>query len=163
MFLRQLWNLPTSRFILHHTDVDQDALTLVVESRSKRCHCPACHQYSRSIHSSYQRCIKDLPCFALKTRIRLTTYKFYCRNPHCPQKIFNERFAAGFGYYKRMTDRLSDLLSSLVLQLTGRSAERICYLLHIDVSDTTLREGCCRSNPYQSQSRLRYWVLMIGR
>src|SRR4051812_30214308 len=37
-----------------------------------------------------------------------------------------------------MTDRLTGLLTFLTLQLSGRSAERLCELLHIEVSDTTL-------------------------
>ncbi len=92
MILYQLLYLQAGHFILRHTDVEQGVLTLVVESRSKRCRCPLCHQLSHHVHSKYQRHLKDLPCFALKTRIRLTAHKFYCRNPHCPQKVFAELF-----------------------------------------------------------------------
>ncbi|HET7898531.1 MAG TPA: ISL3 family transposase, partial [Flavisolibacter sp.] len=134
----RLLNLQGGYFILRHTNVEQGILTLVVESRSKRCRCPLCHRLSHNIHSRYQRHLKDLPCLAKKTIIHLTSHKFYCRNPHCPQKVFTERFAAGIGCSKRMTNRLSELLLSLTLQVSGRSAERICRLLHIEVSDTTL-------------------------
>ncbi|HWJ26024.1 MAG TPA: ISL3 family transposase, partial [Flavisolibacter sp.] len=37
-----------------------------------------------------------------------------------------------------MTNRLSQLVCKLALQGSGRSAERLCALLHIAVSDTTL-------------------------
>src|SRR5439155_24851457 len=40
--------------------------------------------------------------------------------------------------YKRMTNRLSELLCSFTLQLSNRCAERLCALLHIAVSDTTV-------------------------
>jgi transposase len=138
MFLRQLLNLLTSRFILRHIDLGQEVLTVLLESRCKRCLCPVCHRFSDHIHSRYQRHLKDLPCFAYKTLIHLTVHKFYYRNPLCPQKVFTERFAAGIDRYQRMTDRLTALLSSLTLQLSGRGAERLCALLHIEVSDTTL-------------------------
>jgi transposase len=138
MIMCQLLNLQASHFALHHIEFKQDVLAVSLKSRSKRCRCPVCYQFSHHVHSKYQRCIRDLPCFAHKTLIHLTTHKFYCRNHLCPQKVFTERFAAGIGHYKRMTDRLSELLSSLTLQLSGRSAERICRLLRIAVSDTTL-------------------------
>jgi transposase len=90
------------------------------------------------IHSKYQRSLKDIPCFAHKTLLQLTLHKFYCRNSQCPQKIFTERFNEAIAPYKRMTNRLSELISSLVLQLSGRCAECFCRLLHIEISDTTL-------------------------
>ena len=134
----QFLNLQAGHFIIRHTDVEKGVLTFVVESRSKRCRCPLCHQLSHHIHSQYQRHLKDLPCLAYPTVIHLSVHKFYCCNPHCPQKVFTERFAAGIGHYKRMTARLAELLISLTLQVSGRGAERLCRLLHIDLSDTTL-------------------------
>jgi transposase len=138
MIMCQLLDLQAGPFALHHIYVEQGIHTFVVESRSKRCRCPLCHRLSYYVHSKYQRHLKDLPCFANQTKIHLTVHKFYCCNPICPQKVFTERFAAGIGCYKRMTDRLSALLTSLTLQLSGRCAERLCRLLHIEVSDTTL-------------------------
>lgn len=134
----QLLNLPTNRFVLRHTAVEQGVLTLVLESRSKRCRCPLCHKFSYHIHSKYQRYISDLPCFGKKTLIHLTARKFYCRNAHCPQKVFTERFTTGITPHQRRTQRLTELLLSVVQQLSGRGAERLCELLHIEVSDTTL-------------------------
>jgi transposase len=138
MILCQLLNLQASHFTLHHIVSEQEALTLMLESRSKRCRCPTCHKFSHRIHSTYQRTLKDLPCFANKTLLQLIVHKFYCRNPHCPQKVFTERFNEAIAPYKRMTKRLSELLSSLILQLSGCCAERLCHLLHIEVSDSTL-------------------------
>ena len=57
---------------------------------------------------------------------------------YCPQKVFTERFTTGITPHQRRTQRLTERLLSLVCQLSGRSAERICQLLGIDVSDTTL-------------------------
>jgi transposase len=37
-----------------------------------------------------------------------------------------------------MMNRLSELLATLLLKLSGLSTERLCQLLHIMVSDTTL-------------------------
>ena len=134
----QLLDLQAGHFILRHTNVEQGVFILVVESRSKRCRCPLCHQLSHHVHSKYQRHLKDLPCLVNKTLIHLTVHKFYCRNPYCSQKVFTERFPTNIGHYKRMTDRLSALLTSLTLQLSGCSAERLCGLLRVEVSDTTL-------------------------
>ena len=133
----QLLNLQSGHFGICYIDFEQDLLSFSLESRLKRCRCPLCHKLSRSIHSKYQRHLKDLPCFANRTLIHLTVHKFYCRNLHCPRKIFTERFAASIGCYKRMTNRLSALLLSFILHHSGRSAERR-RLLCIEVSDTTL-------------------------
>jgi transposase len=138
MILYDLLNLQACHFTLHHIVRDQEELILKLESRAKRCRCPTCHKYSHSIHSTYRRSMQDLSCFAHKTHLQLSMHKFYCRNPLCPQKIFTERFTVGITPYKRMTDRLAQLLSTLCMQSSFRSAERICWLLHIQVSDTTL-------------------------
>jgi len=114
MILCQLLNLQASRFTFRHIDFEREVLTFKLESRLKQCRC------------------------ANTTLIHLTAHKFYCRNPLCPQKVFTERFNEGIAPYKRMTKRLSELLCSLTLQLSGRNAERLCGLLHIEVSDTTL-------------------------
>jgi transposase len=95
-----------------------------LESRSKQCRCPVCHRFSYHVHSKYQRHLKDLPCFTHRTLIHLSVHKFYCRNLHCPQKVFTERFAVGISRYKRMTEMLSELLTSLKLQVSGCGAER---------------------------------------
>ena len=134
----ELLGLQAGHIILRHTVVEQGVLTLTVESRSKRCRCPLCHKFSYHIHSQYQRYIRALPCFAKTTLIHLTAHKFYCRNLYCPQKVFTERFTTGITPHQRRTQRLTERLLSLVCQLSGRSAERICQLLGIDVSDTTL-------------------------
>src|SRR4051812_33196023 len=88
MILCQLLNLKASRFTFRHISSEQEVLTFKLESCLKQCRCPHCHKLSRSIHSRYQRHIRDLPCFANKTLIHLTAHKFYCRNPYCPQKVF---------------------------------------------------------------------------
>lgn len=134
----KLLNLQAGHFKLNHVEIKPDALTLILESRSKRCRCPLCNKYSYQVHSKYQRHLKHLPCFAYKTVIQLIARKYYCRNPLFPQKVFTERFGESIAPNKRMTNQLSELLSSLILQLSGRCAERICHLLHIEVSDTTL-------------------------
>jgi transposase len=138
MILYDLLNLQTSHFILHHIVREQEELTFMLESSAKRCRCPTCHKYSHSIHSTYRRSIQGLSCFAHRTHLRLLMHKFYCRNPMCPQKIFTERYIASITPYKRMTDRLSQFLSTFCMQSSLRGAERICWLLHIQVSDMTL-------------------------
>jgi transposase len=134
----KLLNLQAGHYKLDLFEIKSEALTLILKSCLKRCRCPSCHKYSNHIHSTYKRTVQDLPCFAHKTHLQLFAHKFYCRNPHCPEKIFTERFGDAIAPYKRMTNRLSELLSSLILQLSGRRAERLCRLLHIQMSDSTL-------------------------
>ena len=47
----KLLNLQAGHFKVVHVEAGQDALILILESRSKRCRCPFCHKYSNHIHS----------------------------------------------------------------------------------------------------------------
>jgi transposase len=49
--------------------------------------CPRCAEPSSSVHSRYQRYLRDLPWGPLVVRIRLLVRKFVCRNPACRRYI----------------------------------------------------------------------------
>ncbi len=51
MILCQLLNLQAGHFTLRHADVKKGVVTLVMESRSKRCRCPLCNQFSNHVHN----------------------------------------------------------------------------------------------------------------
>jgi hypothetical protein len=50
-----------------------------------------------------------------------------------------------------MTSRLSELLTSFTLQLSSRTAERLCALLYIQISDTTLGINIAKFDAYIRQ------------
>ena len=53
--------------------------------------CPVCACISNSVHSSYCRCLQDLPWQEVSVQICATVSRFRCRNRSCPRRIFCER------------------------------------------------------------------------
>lgn len=125
-------------FFIAHAEKEDDRVKLQIHSRQKKSECPLCHTCSRSIHSIYQRLIKDLPAFGNKISITLTVRKFYCCNPACSRKIFTERFAEHFAPYLRRTRRLDEKLLKISLLMGGNPGQRLCRNLSIQISSSTL-------------------------
>lgn len=134
-------------FFIAHAEKEEDSVKLEIQSRQKKSNCPLCHTYSRSIHSIYQREVKDLPAFGNKILITLIARKFYCRNPACPRKIFTERFPEHFAPYLRRTIRLEEKLLKISLLMGGNPGERLCRNLSIQTSSSTLIRLIHRQNP----------------
>ncbi len=70
---------------------ESDLVVAVVSTSPTSC-CPLCSWPSSSVHSSYQRSVRDVPCGGQSVRLALTVRKFFCRNADCQRKIFTERF-----------------------------------------------------------------------
>jgi transposase len=70
---------------LRITKICQEETRLLIEVFSERASacCPLCTQASDSVHSSYQRRLKDLPCSGRAVCLRLIVRKFFCRNAAC--------------------------------------------------------------------------------
>ncbi len=56
---------------------------------------------SSSVHSHYERSVRDLPASGATVAWNLRVRRFRCRNPDCPQRVFCKRFA--FGLVSRQT------------------------------------------------------------
>jgi len=82
--------------------------------------------------------VTDLPVFGKASLIFLRSRKFYCRQEGCPLKIFAERFENHFRPYRRKTERLERKIRQLGLLSGGKPTERICGILSIFTSDTTI-------------------------
>ncbi|MEQ9442959.1 MAG: ISL3 family transposase [Cyclobacteriaceae bacterium] len=116
----------------------QDKLNIYVQSKSRSGICPRCHMPSKRVHSYYIRKLNDLPAFGKSSHILLRSRKFYCHTDICPLKVFAERYASHFKPYKRRTERLEIKIKNLGLLTGGKSAERICSMLSMPISDTTI-------------------------
>ena len=80
----------------------------------------------------------DLPILNSHTTIRLKVRKFCCKNIHCSRKVFTERFNDHFGFNKRVTLRAESKLLEVARLQGGNSGEKLCRIMNIPVSDTTL-------------------------
>jgi transposase len=113
------------RFMLH---VEQEPL------------CPLCGEPSRSGHSRYRRCLKDLPWQGVSVELWLTAGRFRCRNASCPRKIFCERLPRVARPYGRQTDRVSEIVRLIGYVAGGLPGQRLLARLSIGTSgDTVLR------------------------
>ncbi|QRY58809.1 transposase family protein [Sphingobacterium siyangense] len=119
-------------------DPQQDILQIYVQSTMRSAPCPNCCISSKRIHSYYARKIADLPVFGKTSRIILRARKFYCNQDECPFKVFTGRFATHFKPNKRRTERLEGKIRQLGLLAGGRPAQRICGILSMPTSDTTI-------------------------
>lgn len=126
------------RFEVISIDRQNESIAINIRSNYTECACPHCSKPSKKVRSYYSRLFTDLPVFGYSCRILLQAKKFQCLSENCPVKIFSERFAEHFEYYQRRTNRLYLLLGDIALQCGGKPGQRLCKLLKIEISDTTL-------------------------
>lgn len=103
--------------------------------------CPNCGHLARRVHSRYQRKLADQPWNGLRVQIRLTSRRWFCDRPECPQRIFTERLPGVARRYARRTEAQSDLLHLIAWCLGGQAGAQLARECGIDVSpDTVLRQ-----------------------
>jgi transposase len=118
--------------------LDGGAVTLLVRATSATAACPLCGQPSRHVHSHYARTIHDLPLQGRPTTLRLTARKFFCRNPHCPRRLFCERLPDLVPRHARATSRLTDSHRAIAFALGGEAGSRLAARLAMPTSPDTL-------------------------
>ncbi len=109
----------------------------VVSTHPTSC-CPLCSWPSSSVHSSYQRSVRDVPCGGQNVRLALTARKFFCRNDDCHRKIFTERFPTFVEPWAKMTVRLCEEIQAIGLSTSGCLGTRLAARLGISTSWMTV-------------------------
>jgi transposase len=135
MTINQFFNLPQIR--IDKTEKNNGKITIYASIKGKRSKCPKCEKYSYSVHDYYTRIISDLPVFQNETVILLKTRKFKCKNSDCDQKVFSEQTQA-ISRYSRKTVRVSKILDSLSIKLTGRLGSLLSKKLLVERSASTI-------------------------
>lgn len=100
--------------------------------------CPLCREPSSSVHSRYQRTVRDAPCAGRRILLLLTVRKFFCRNPLCKRKIFTERLPDLVASWARMTIRLSSQVASIGLATCGKGGTRLADRLGMQTSRSSV-------------------------
>ena len=113
-------------------------ITLRVRSRQTSVPCPLCTTPARHIHSHYERTLADLPWAAYRVRLQLRVRKWFCRNRHCPRRIFTERLPTVVAPWARRTLRLAQHLVAVGLALGGKAGVHLSQQLALAVSRNTL-------------------------
>ena len=128
---------PASLKIIKIVD-KKEGINIFIKSQTHIQTCPSCGQDCNEYHSTYRRKIQDIPMLRKTVTIHLSAYRYYCHNNECKQKVFCETADGFFGFYKRMTGRLEDLVISLALETSCEGASRVCQLMGITVSGDTI-------------------------
>ena len=135
---RLLPDAATLRLQACHVDDAAAQITLRVHSTQTRVPCPLCAIPARRIHSQYERTLADLPWAASRVRLQLRVRKWFCRNRHCPRRIFTERLPTIAAPWARRTLRLAQRLVALGMALGGRAGMRLSHAWDLAVSRNTL-------------------------
>lgn len=115
--------LPEGMQIEQMQESPKEVKVVVIAMHPTSC-CPLCRQPSCSIHSRYQRTVRDVPCGGRRIQLLLTVRKFFCCNPLCERKFFTERLPDLVHSWTRMTIRLCEQLTSIGLATCGKGGTR---------------------------------------
>jgi len=115
--------------------------------------CPLCGDPSETVHSQYQRHLRDFPCGGQILRIHITVRKFFCLNSLCHRKIFAERLAPLAEPWAQMTLRLVATLQAIGLATGGRLGKRVTDRLGVETSRTTILR-CIMALPTKSVGKV---------
>jgi transposase len=126
------------KFTIAKIEYVDASITVFASIKSNRSRCPVCESFSSAIHDFYYRTVTDLPAFQNSTVIILKTRKFKCQNPDCIRKVFSEQTPMTVRRYARRTNRLSSLLDSWSIELTGKLGYLLSKQLLITVSISTI-------------------------
>jgi transposase len=132
-----LLSLPRGLYIMQIQE-EATALTISVTSTRPCSCCPLCTQASSSVHSYYNRTVRDVPCGGHTVRLHLAVRKFFCRNPDCQRKIFTERLPDFVEPWAQMTVRLAAALQAIGLATSGSLGTRLAARLGIATSWMTI-------------------------
>jgi transposase len=133
----KLLSLPEGMLIEQIQMTENGLVIAVVATHPTSC-CPLCSQPSSSIHSHYQRVLRDAPCAGQRVQLLLTVRKFYCRNAFCERKVFAERLRAFVEPWARMTMRYCEQLTSIGLATCGKGGTRLAARLGMRTSRQTI-------------------------
>ena len=121
-----------------HVDDITAQITLRVRATQATVPCPLCDTPAQHIHSRYERTLADLPWAQYHVRLQLRVRKWFCRNRHCPRRIFTERLPTVAAPWARCTLRLAQRLLALGVALGGRAGVRLGHAWDLAVSRNTL-------------------------
>ena len=127
----------SSILVLDRIEREADRIRLMVHVAQEP-RCPICDSVSQSSHSSYCRCLQDLPWQGASVQLWVTVGRFRCHNSSCPRRIFCERLPDVAQVYGRQTTRASEIVRVIGYVAGGLPGQRLLARLSIATSDDTV-------------------------
>lgn len=133
--IKRLINLPN--FCINKVEHNNISIKIFASIKSRGSQCPACGNFSTTVHDSYTRKLADLSAFQNSTTILLRTRKFKCKDSTCHRKVFSEQTPHTMRYSRR-TARASNILDTLSIELTGKLGSLLSKQLLLPISCSTV-------------------------
>jgi transposase len=130
--------LPLDAVALDHVELHDEHAIVHAHSTQQVADCPVCHTPSMRPHSWYTRTLADAPGGNRIVTLLVRVRRFFCDVPHCPRKIFAERWAPAVLPYARRTTRLTEMLRAVAFATGGHSGARLAHTLRMPTSIRTL-------------------------
>jgi transposase len=111
---------------------------LTVRTKTASSRCPDCQTISRRVNSQAERTVKDLPVSGVPTILLVQLKRFFCDNPVCNRKTFNERFSGVIEPYAHRTNRLLELQRSVGFLSGGETGAKLTRCLALPTSPDSL-------------------------
>lgn len=99
--------------------------------------CPDCGRFCHRRHSFTTRRLKDFSGIHQVFRLNIQVPKWFCDNSICQRSIFTERLPWAISHSRR-TLRTERVLSTLMLAMSAKEAERVTTVLGFRISHDTL-------------------------
>lgn len=132
-------NLAPDGFAVDSVKIVDEAVHILLRSRSTTAACPDCGRQSRRVQSRYLRRPADLPLGGRRVELTVIARRFWCDAVLCGRRIFCEQFQDGtLARYGRRTQRLETIVHHFGLALGGRPAAAFAHRLMMPVSNDTL-------------------------
>jgi len=117
--------------------IEDQNLTVVLESTQETNLCPYCGTVSKRVHSYHIRKFTDLPINGHKTYVRLYNKKFFCNNKECNHTTFSEIFSF-IKPLEMKTNRLIDKILEIYENHSSRKAAILLQEFGVSASKATI-------------------------
>jgi transposase len=123
---------------VHRVEDAGDAVVISASCTASPGCCPACGSVSARVHGGYSRTVADGAPGGRPVLIILCVLRFCCVNRSCPKVTFTVQADGLTRRYCRRSVPLTQMLTGLGLELTGRAGARLAGRLGIAVHSSTI-------------------------
>lgn len=135
--------LGLANVVVTDLQIEFGELRVTIRSDTAGADCPACGAWSARVHGRYSRSLTDLPSTGRRTVLVVRARRFVCANTECPKRTFVEQIPGVTRRHGRWSERLRSTLEKIGLALAGRAGAKMCKVLGVQASRSTLLRLVC--------------------
>ena len=137
-------NVLTTIFNIHGVEISfkdgllkEDVIQVYARIKCNYGKCPCCGKKSKSVHSTYERHLMDLPISGRRVSIIYKSRKFRCMNPGCSRHIFSEEKEGFAKRYSRKTQRALSYLEKVLIEVSSKKGANLSSQMLLPQSAST--------------------------